>query len=85
MACLRSQARTPVTEPEDTYVKRPHRKGCDGALYRDGTLHIDRLGRLDNGGWVAHRYLCNRYDCGALVLVTETAVRRMAVAVEVRR
>lgn len=70
-----------------TFVKAPHRRGCDGDLYRrDGTVFVDRTGRLGNGGIVAHEYRCHKaWDkCRARVLVTERAVRQLAVAVEVR-
>lgn len=67
----------------DTFVKHPHAPGCDGALYRrPETVHIDRTGRLGNGGIIAHDYRCNLaiFGCEAQVLVTEQAVRRIAVA-----
>lgn len=67
------------------FLKRPHKPGCKGDLYRRANVvHIDRAGRIENGGWVAHDYVCNRsYDgCPARVLVTEVAVRSIAVSVE---
>lgn len=65
--------------------KRAHKEGCHGALYRKpGTVCIDRTGRIGNGSWVAHVYECNRAwdNCPAKVVVTEVAVRNIAVSVE---
>ena len=73
--------------PDDTYLKHAHKRGCDGDLYRKGGIvNIDRAGRIGNGGWVAHVYECNKaYDgCKAKVLVTECAVRALAVKAEAR-
>lgn len=67
----------------DTFVKSRHRDGCTGRMYRvRGTVCIDRIGRVGNGGIVAHDYRCNGAwtRCPARVLVTETALRSMAVA-----
>lgn len=76
-------------EPAATvFRKAPHARGCDGALTRRAeTVHVDRIGRVGNGGLVAHDYRCNHsWDgCRARVLVLERAVRLLAVAVEVRR
>lgn len=71
------------TQPSDALAVRPHKKGCDGDLFRlPETVTVDRLGRRRNGGWVAHEYVCNRrWDgCKARVLLLERAVRRLAVA-----
>ena len=56
------------------WVKRRHAAGCDGAMFRDpGIVHVDRIGRIGNGGIVAHLYRCNRCwaGCPATVLVAE--------------
>lgn len=70
------------------FSKRPHAGGCSGDICRTGeTTTVDRIGRRRNGGWVVHIYECNRKrwtDCPALVLVTETAVRNLAVSVDRR-
>lgn len=69
--------------PADALARRPHKKGCDGNLFRQPTtVTVDRLGREGNGGWVAHRYICNRHwdGCKARVLILERAVHRLAVA-----
>ncbi len=70
-----------------TFSKQAHKVGCEGALYRlKDTVHIDTLGRLNNGGIVAHQYRCNEHwdACPALVYVTERAVHTLAVAAEQR-
>lgn len=67
------------------YLKKPHKKGCDGGLYRlRETVSVDRTGRLGNGGIVAHSYVCNRQwdGCPAHVLVTESEVGALARMVE---
>lgn len=67
------------------FLKHPHKRGCIGSLYRkSGVVYIDRLGRLDNGGIIAHDFRCNMHwdGCGARVLVTERAVRQLAMDVE---
>lgn len=78
---------------DDAYVKQPHRKDCDGQLYNttifDGikaVAHVDKAGRLGNGGIVCHDYRCNMaWDgCPARVLVTERAVGAIARSVERR-
>ncbi len=71
-----------------TFVKAPHMRGCDGQLFHlPETVCTDRMGRVGNGGVVAHDYRCNtRWSgCKARVLVTETALRELAVAAEIRR
>lgn len=75
-----------------TYLKAPHKRGCDGDLYnttlhgRKQLVHVDKAGRIGNGGIIAHDYRCNKaYDgCKARVLVLERAVRLLAVAAERR-
>jgi hypothetical protein len=72
--------------PADALARKPHKKGCRGDLYRLPTMvTVDRLGRKGNGGWVAHEYVCNmRWDgCKARILLTERAVRRLAVAAHI--
>jgi hypothetical protein len=46
---------------------------------------VDRSGRIGNGGINTHDYVCNRRysGCPARVLVTEQAIRRIAMSVEV--
>lgn len=76
-----------MSYPDSALLRRPHSPGCTGALYRlDSLITTDRVGRIGNGGLVAHEYRCNRrWDgCAAWVLVSEMQVRRMALAVEVR-
>lgn len=77
-----------MSDPELMAVsKTPHQRGCDGQLYRlNAVAHVDRTGRLDNGGIVVHDYRCDMgwHGCNARVLVTERAVRMLAVAVEER-
>lgn len=75
----------------DAFFKYPHMKGCEGDLvrrvaYGDNHVCVDRLGRVGNGGIVTQDYRCNMAfaGCGARVLVTERAIRRIAVAAEVR-
>ena len=71
-----------------TFVKHAHRKGCESSLYRTRNLaHVDRLGRIDNGGIVTHDYRCNMaWDgCGARVLVTEAAVGQIAAAALIKK
>ncbi len=78
---------TPRHPVASAFLKHRHKRGCEGDLFRrQGTVNIDKYGRLGNGGWVAHVYECNRsFDgCKAKVLVTEVAVREIAVNVEVR-
>lgn len=70
-----------------TFLKAPHKRGCGGGLTRRReTVNIDRTGRIGNGGWVAHDYCCNHafLGCKGRVLITERAVRLMAVAAEAR-
>lgn len=69
-------------EYSPTFIKFPHARECSGDLYRlPNTVFVDRIGRIGNGGIVAHDYVCNRSwaGCGARVLVTERAVRALAV------
>jgi hypothetical protein len=73
-----------VSDYPDVWVKRPHTPGCDGNLFRTiypPTVCVDRLGRIGNGGIVAHVYTCNVSwrGCPARVLVSERAVRNIAV------
>jgi hypothetical protein len=68
---------------QPAFLKHQHKAGCEGGLYRlDQIVHIDEIGRLDNGGIVAHDYRCNmRWEgCGARVLVTEAAVHAIATS-----
>lgn len=70
------------TDYPDTFVKRRHAKGCSGSVInRYETIHVDRIGRIGNGGIVTHLYTCNMVfwnACPARVLVTERAVRSIA-------
>lgn len=69
------------------FLRRAHMRGCDGDLHRlPDLLCVDRTGRVGNGGIICHEYVCNRRwaGCKARVLVTERAVRLLAVAVERR-
>lgn len=74
------------------FLKAPHSKGCRGELvraqpYAHEPVHVDRKGRIGNGGINTHDYVCNTRHwtgCPARVLVTEAAVRQLAVATEVR-
>ena len=65
----------------DSFVKAGHYPGCTGDLYRGDIVHIDRTGRVGNGSIIAHEYICNRRwaKCRARVIITERAVRRLAV------
>lgn len=73
----------------DAFLKSPHKKGCDGQLVRrysslSKVVCVDRLGRIGNGGIVTHDYHCNAASegCPARVLVTERAIRHIAIAAE---
>ena len=73
--------------PNPVILKAPHKRGCDGGLYRAPyTVFVDRAGRIGNGGHVAHVYVCNKsWDgCKAKVLVTERTLRILALTAEVR-
>jgi hypothetical protein len=77
-----------VSDYPDAFLKHAHKAGCDGALYRSDVepIFTDRKGRVGNGGIVTYDYRCNQRwtGCYARVLVTERAVRTIAVSVEVR-
>lgn len=65
----------------NAWAKEAHEDGCDGRLHRShGTVYVDRIGRIGNGGIVAHVYRCNRYwdGCPARVLVPETTMHTIA-------
>lgn len=63
------------------HVKARHRPDCTAPLVRrPERVTVDRLGRIGNGGIIAHDYRCGDFyfGCPARVLVLERAVRQIA-------
>ncbi len=79
-----------MREPDrDAYSNRPHKRECDGELYRlFDTVRVDSIGRiLVRAPWAAYDYRCTRDvgGCPARVVVPLESVRRIATNAERRR